>query len=216
MHEARQKRRYNSPSRDAALAATHTRIIDAATALFAERGYRGTTLAAIAESAGVSVPRVNLSGAKPELLVEAYERLATGSTELRPVTEEPEALRIMALPTPEALVAYADWLYDVHERSAALLFALRDAAITDPAAAEALRGVRDRDQQASRDAVAWVRGRGVLLGDTDDVERADVWDVISNAETFHILVVERGWAKPTYTAWVIRALHSLVFAPAPA
>lgn len=213
MEQVRAKRRYNSPTRDAALAATHTRIIDAATTLFAENGYRGTTLAAIATSAGVSVPRVNLSGAKPALLVEAYERLATGSTELRPVTDEPEAQRIMSLPTEEALVAYASWLYGVHSRSAALWFALRDAAVTDPEAAEALQGVRSRDREAARKAVEWAGSRGLLTGTLSNEERADAWDLLSNAETFRSLAVERGWSAQTYGAWVIRALRALVFAP---
>ena len=47
-------RRYDSPVRRARALETEHRIMDAADALFAERGYVGTSLAAIAERAGIN------------------------------------------------------------------------------------------------------------------------------------------------------------------
>ena len=48
------KRPYRSPLREAQAAATRTRILDAALDTFLERGYAGTSVAAIARAAGVS------------------------------------------------------------------------------------------------------------------------------------------------------------------
>lgn len=209
----RQKRRYVSPKRDAALAATHQRIVEAAADLFGEHGYRSTTLAAIARRAGVSVPRVNLSGSKPALLVEAYERMATGSEVQQPVTEEPELVAIMQLPPEEALPAYVAWLERRHELSVGLWFALLDAAATDEEAAEALAGVRVRNAEACTVAVAWARAAGMLSGEMSDTRRAEAWDLIASAEPYRFHVQQRGWSSEEYRAWVLRALRALVFDP---
>ena len=48
------KRRYHSPLRDAQAAATRVRILEAALDEFVARGYPGTSVAAIARTAGVS------------------------------------------------------------------------------------------------------------------------------------------------------------------
>ena len=47
-------RRYDSPLRRAKAQETERRVLDAAASLFAERGYVGTSLAAVAEQAGVN------------------------------------------------------------------------------------------------------------------------------------------------------------------
>ncbi|HEY1133696.1 MAG TPA: helix-turn-helix domain-containing protein [Nocardioides sp.] len=208
----RPRRRYVSPVREAALAATHGRIVDSAAELFAKDGYRSTTLAAIAERAGVSVPRVNLSGSKPALLVEAYQARAGGSARLRPVTEEPDLQAIMAKPAPEALAAYVVWLTRAHEQSVGLWFALREAAATDPEAAAAFDAVEKSNDDACVAAVGWAQANGLLTGDVDLGERAQTWSHLSSAEPYRHFVVERGWSPERYQQWVRRALDRLVFA----
>ena len=56
------KRSYESPLRKAQAAATRGAIIDAASALFIERGYVATSIEAVAEAAGVSRATVFTSG----------------------------------------------------------------------------------------------------------------------------------------------------------
>lgn len=207
----RPRRKYVSPVREAALAATHRRIVDAAAELFGRDGYRATTLAAIAGAAGVSVPRVNLSGSKPALLVEAYELRAGGSSELRPISREPEMAAIMALPTEEAFAAYAAWLPRTHARSAGLWFALREAASTDPEARTAFEETEARNLTSCRDAVAFARSRDLLTGDTPDEDRARIWNLLTRADTFQLLVGDAGWSHERFAAWVLRALRAQVF-----
>jgi len=67
-------RSYRSPRREEQAAETRRRIVDAARELFGAQGYAGTSLAAIAERAGVSVPTVyNSVGGKPGLLAALNE-----------------------------------------------------------------------------------------------------------------------------------------------
>ncbi|MDR6176120.1 AcrR family transcriptional regulator [Nocardioides zeae] len=209
----RPRRRYVSPVREAALAATHGRIVDAAAELFSSEGYRSTTLAAIAARAGVSVPRVNLSGSKPALLVEAYQRRA-GTTPEQPISESPELQELMKLPADEALPAYAAWLSQVHAQSVGLWFALREAAATDPEAATAFEAVERSNDEACLAAVAWADGLGLLTGDVPTEERAATWAQVAGAEPFRHFVVKRGWSAERYQQWVRRAIERLVLDPA--
>ena len=207
----RPRRRYVSPLRTSALEATHGRIIASARELFAAHGYQATTLAAIAEAAGVSVPRVNLSGTKAHLLVEAYQRSSSDEAVVRPITDVPSFREIMALPTEEALTAYVAWLADHHARSFRLWFALREAAVVDAEAAAAYGAVTASDHQAFVAGVAWAAERGLLTGDASASDRACSWDVVASAETYQRHVVRHGWTREQYVAWLRRALDRMVF-----
>lgn len=206
----RPRRRYVSPLRTAALEATHGRIIASARELFATLGYQATTLAAIAGAAGVSVPRVNLSGTKAHLLVEAYQRTSSDDAVVRPITDEPSFQQLMELPTEEALAAYVAWLADHHARSVRLWFALREAAALDPEADAAFEAVIASDEHACAAGVAWAAERGLLAGDAPAEDRACSWYVVSSAETYQHYVVRCGWTREQYAAWVRRALDHLV------
>lgn len=207
----RPRRRYVSPLRTAALEATHGRIIASARELFGTLGYQATTLAAIADAAGVSVPRVNLSGSKAHLLVEAYQRTISDQADVRPITDEPTIQQMMALPTEEALTTYVAWLADHHARSVRLWFALRDAAGLDPEAAALFETIAARDDDACVAGVAWAAERGLLTGDVPTADRACTWNVVASAEVYHRYVERHGWTSEQYGAWVRRALEHLVF-----
>ncbi|MCA9511410.1 MAG: TetR family transcriptional regulator [Myxococcales bacterium] len=59
----------DEPERTARLASARDRLLDAAEALFAERGYAGTSMRAVTQAAGLSVSAANYHfGSKPELL----------------------------------------------------------------------------------------------------------------------------------------------------
>src|SRR5258708_8695746 len=67
--QSRMPRRYRSGVRDAQARRTRQRVLDAATAVFLDRGYGGATIRAIADGAKVSVPPVEaLFGPKAPLL----------------------------------------------------------------------------------------------------------------------------------------------------
>src|SRR6188768_4457455 len=68
------RRRYNSPLRADQARQTRSRILDAAYRLFAERGYAATTIAAVADAAGVSSETIYLTlGGKRGLLENVIE-----------------------------------------------------------------------------------------------------------------------------------------------
>ena len=74
------RRTYDATARQTQSAATRQRIVDAARALILERGYRATTIAAIATKAGVNTDSVYaLVGRKPMVLRELIEQAVSGT-----------------------------------------------------------------------------------------------------------------------------------------
>src|SRR5260221_10812195 len=80
--ESREPRRYRSSLRDAQARRTRQRVLDAATAVFLDRGYGGATIRAVAAGAKVSVPTVEaLFGTKARLLKAAIDVAIAGDDE---------------------------------------------------------------------------------------------------------------------------------------
>src|SRR3954451_2289486 len=93
------KRGYRSPLRDAQAAATRVRVIEAASALFLERGYGATSIDAIAEAAGVSRATVFATvGSRPALLKTPYAAPLFGDEEPIPFPLRPESQAVRAEP----------------------------------------------------------------------------------------------------------------------
>src|SRR6476646_11148124 len=101
------KRSYNSSRRSLQAAQTRDEVISAAMARFSATGWAGTTLAAIAEEAGVSVETIyNGFGSKKGLLRAAMEVAVVGDTEPVPFVERPEFLA-MGTGTLDERIAHA-------------------------------------------------------------------------------------------------------------
>src|SRR5690242_3570542 len=82
------RRSYRSERRREQAAETRERVLDAADALFRERGWDGTSIAAVAESAGVSQETVYARfRGKRALLGELVQRAVRGG-DARPVPEQ--------------------------------------------------------------------------------------------------------------------------------
>lgn len=67
-------------SRTQARVATVAKVMAAATRVFGERGYRGTTIPLIAEASGVSVGTVASVGSKDDLFLRSFEELSTANS----------------------------------------------------------------------------------------------------------------------------------------
>lgn len=127
------KRTYSSRVRAVAAGQTQTAILRAAEELFVERGYTRTTVAAIAERAGVALNTVYTSvGGKPAL-VDALAREGTDDEEIQ------TALTMLLASTDggEILRLTAESTGEITRRHARVLNFLRDNATAEPAVAAA-------------------------------------------------------------------------------
>ncbi|PJJ61433.1 TetR/AcrR family transcriptional regulator [Compostimonas suwonensis] len=203
-------RQYSSPIRAEASAETRRRILGAAAKLFAQEGYQGTTMAAIAKEAGVSAQSVHLAGPKSALLMAAFEVTLAGDEGTHPLYERPAVAAIMQLPPDQALPAYLRFLAEANARTAGIHNALYVAAETDEAVAELLSDLNRRRHNDIGMAISWCGAHGLLRGDTDPDERAEVLTYLVSPETYRFFAGERGWSDERYQRWLGDAIERLV------
>src|SRR6187401_936607 len=115
------KRSYNSSRRTLQAAQTREEVLRAASRLFSDTGWAGTTLAAIAEEAGVSVETIyNGFGSKKALLREAMDVAVVGDTEPLAYIERPEFAALGEGTLAERTARGVATVTVIHERSAGI------------------------------------------------------------------------------------------------
>ncbi len=198
-------REYHSPLRR--IQAVHTRaaVLDAATRLFAERGWAATGMRDIAAEAGVSVETVYRGvGTKAEVLKQALDIAIVGDDEPVDLTARPEFQAMSAGDLGTRAAAAADLSATVNERTVGLLRTLREAAGRDPALAARLEETRGGHRATVRAGAPLVAGRAL-----DDTEADGFWAVLS-PEVFELLTGSAGWSTQQYRRWLAGAVQSLL------
>src|ERR687887_1975730 len=95
------RRRYESPRRREQAAATRLAILEAGERLFGERGYAGTSVAAIAAAAGVAFKTVYAAfGTKAEVLRALWNLRMRGDEEPVPLAQRTWFRELIAEPDP--------------------------------------------------------------------------------------------------------------------
>jgi AcrR family transcriptional regulator len=204
------KRRYHAPVRQEQAAQTRQRIAAAAAVEFAEHGWAGTTVAAIAKRAQVTPQAVHLAvGGKAALLIRAVEVAVAGATDDAPLAGRPAFADVYApgIPASRRLAALAAATSDIYGRAARLFLVLQDAAAGDATAAE-LAG------QASARRLADHRRLAGLLAPDADEERLrllidTIW-VLAGPAVYVDLVHRRGWSPGQYARWLADQLAAAV------
>lgn len=194
-----ERRRYHAPQRAEQAAATRRAVLEAARELFTTRGYTATTVAQVAERAGVAVDTLYATvGRKPALLREVFETALSGQDVAVPAAERDYVRAIQAAPTARQKIAiYAAAIAEIGPRTAAVHLALREA--KHDAECAALRDeIAQRRAANMRLFAGDLRATGELRDDLSDDEVADiVWSM--NASEYYVLLVdERGWTPQRF------------------
>ncbi|GAB2465821.1 AcrR family transcriptional regulator [Conyzicola lurida] len=213
MSDAPISRPYRSSLREEQAAQTRQRILASAGECFARRGYAGTSLADIAAGAGVSVESVKLSGPKRDLLLAAFELAFAGSEGPRSVGDSDAVRAITDIPDNDAfLAALVGFVADANERTSGLWAGFLSAATSEPVVAESLAGLLERRRADYRDAVAELDRRGMVGSADDRDEIAAALSFLLSPESYDQLVVQSGWPKHRYVAWLVEATRRIVLA----
>jgi AcrR family transcriptional regulator len=204
------RRRYESPHRREQAAATRRKIVGAAQALFLERGYAGTTMAAVADSAGVVVETLYRSfGSKAALFGAVVEAALAGGVERAevPVEERPAIAAVIAETDPVRQVAlYAGTQPGIHRRAGPLLRAVRDAAALDPEVARVWREIEEDRYTGQSRFVALLASRGSLHEGLSVEQGSDVLWALTSLAVHELLVLSRSWSSQQYEHWLAAAL----------
>lgn len=196
------KRRYHSPLRDAQAAATRARVIETALTVFAERGYPGTSVAAIAQAAGVSPETIYATfGTKRGIIDALLAQVEAEGTPARVATLTQERGGGPAV----QLDVLAEVATDFWAQHASLATLLRQG-IGDPEIGDEWH----RRQQARREMIGamvdrWPRG--TLRKGLDAAAAADVAWSLTSDELYELLVRVRAWPFERYVGWVREALR---------
>ncbi len=197
------KRRYESPRRREQAAATRSEILGAAQRLFEENGYAATTMAAIADEAGVALKTVYLAFETKSGLIRAlWDTLLRGEPDIA-VAQQPWYLEVLQEPDPvRQLQLNARNSTVVKQRVANLLRVIRDGASSDPDV-DALWQLINTDFYANqREIVRSLQKRKALRRGLDVTKAADILWTLIHPDVWHLLVTARGWTPAQYEKWL--------------
>jgi AcrR family transcriptional regulator len=211
------RRRYRSARRAEQAAGTRHRVLVAARALFTEQGYTVTSVAQIADRAGVAVDTLYAAvGRKPALLRELIETALSGSDEVVSAEQRDYVRTIRAADTASRKITlYAEAVVTIGRRMAPIHRALAEAAVRDPDCAMLRNEISARRAANMRLFAADLRATGELRPDLSDDDVADIVWSMNAAEYYALLVGERGWTAERFENWLVDAWTRTLLGPGP-
>jgi AcrR family transcriptional regulator len=200
-----QRSSYNSPLRAKQAAATRQTIVNAAIAMFGERGWAATSLPMIAAEAGTAVDTIYSSfGTKSSLLMAAVDRAIVGDDDPTPMVDRPE-LALFAKGTKlERLRTGVRFTIGVYERSIPILNALQEAAASDATASARLAQYNDDRRNVI------IAGMALILGRPAPAELIDAVFALVSPEVFTMLTQQRGWSVADTEAWLVEMSRAAI------
>jgi AcrR family transcriptional regulator len=201
--------KYHSELRQEQAAATRQAILDAARALFVDRGYARTTVADIAAGAHVAVPTVYVSvGTKPAILGELRAQIPR----LAGVPGDVERALALANDPLAVISGFVTVIRRLMETSGDLMSAIEVAAPFEPVAAEAWEEGLVIHRMGWEMAVERLKVLGALRP-TTGTKAADVLSFLSLPATWRTLSRDHGWTYDEIEAWIVETAISLVTVP---
>ena len=209
-------RRYESPRRREQAEATRRAILEAAGRLFAEQGYAGTTMAAIAAEAQVAPKTVYVAfETKGGVLRGLWHLLLRGDQDERPVAERAWYQQVLDEPDPERkLRLNASNARRVKERAGWLLAVIRSAAETDPDMRELWARIEREFHENQLVVVQSLAAAGGLRPGLDVARAADILWTLNHPDVWLLLVGGRGWSADEFERWFGDAVCAQLLAPA--
>ncbi len=198
------KRSYDSSRRRAQARETQRAVLRAAHDLFVEHGYGRTTIAQIAERAGVSPETIYATfKSKATLLHRTWDVTVGGDDEEVVFHERPEVRAIRAEPDlAKRLMMQATFSTATARRMTPFVRSVRGAAASEPSAA-AMAAEMERQRLEGISVMASDAAATGQLKVSEEECRDIIWSM-TDGHLWHQLVVERGWSDERYADWLGR------------
>jgi AcrR family transcriptional regulator len=195
--------------------ATRRRVVEAASRLFVERGYRATTIESVADAADVSVETIyKRFGNKAGLLKAAREAAVAGAP------EPPAFFTFPSVPIDEAISAargqearlrtLAELSSRRLERLAPFHRMLRNAGTGDPELAEFVANDHAMRRDSQRANIQFIAEDKPFRLGVD--EAADMYSALANPDVFLLMIDQFGWTAEDYRAWLADSVARLLLA----
>lgn len=197
--------------------ATQWRIVKAAYTLFCEQGYAGTTMAEIAEAAGVAVQTVYfVFHTKAALLNRAYEFAVGGEHERLPPQQQPWYAAMAAEPDlTRALRQLVTGVGEIMRRVTPLVFVARVAADAEPDTARVVAFHEDLRAAGYREVLELLRAKAELRAGLSLDRATDLLLLFVGMDVYHVLVESRGWSHEEWVDWTVAAVAEQIFGRRP-
>ena len=191
------------------------RILDAAQQLFLARGYGATTIEAIAEEAGVSVPTVYVRfETKRTLLKTLLDRTIAGDDAPVPMLERAWMSQALAAPDgAELLRRVVGEARHIHERTVRLVMAVRAAAATESDLQELWDSLQEQRHTVAEAIVEALKAKAPLPSGLTRRHAADMVYAQLSPDLYQMLVIERGWTPRAWELWSTRVLSDQLVGP---
>jgi AcrR family transcriptional regulator len=178
-------------------------IVDAARRLFTRQGYGGTSIAQIAQEAGVAVPTVYASvGTKPTLLRLLLDRIdeEAGIAELAAeLSVATDAKRVVTL---EVRITR-----QLAERCGDIIAALQSAAGVEPEMTAALAAGMERHRAGARATVRRIAELGRLRPTLAEQDASAVVATLCAPSVYATLTQQHGWTFERCETWLNETLR---------
>jgi AcrR family transcriptional regulator len=197
-------RPYDTTNRERQAAETRRRIFEAAQELFTRDGYVTTTIAAIADHAGVAVQTVYASAkSKREILKGILDLAISDEDERVPVQASSRWQQIEAESDPRTkLSALARLHRDICVREAPAFAIMADAAGSDHEIRTLMHDMADQRYQDHHRLAESLQETRHIRPDLTARRAADIMGALANEQTYLALVRDRRWSPQDYEAWL--------------
>ncbi|HYB15137.1 MAG TPA: helix-turn-helix domain-containing protein [Streptosporangiaceae bacterium] len=190
-------------------------VVQAARALFLERGYAGTTIEAISDASDVPPATVyRLFASKLGILKALLDVSVAGDDEAVSLPDRPYVRALVADQDPRRqLSGFAGITRGIMSRAEPVYRILVSAAGSDPDAA-ALLAEQTRHRQRGQEQIARVLAHaGALRPELRERDAADIIHALMSPEVYRLLVGDRGWSPRRYGQWLAEALIGQLLPP---
>lgn len=189
-------------------------VIDAARALFLERGYAATTIDAISADSEVPPATVyRLFATKLGILKALLDVSIVGDDDSVPMAERPHVRSLLADPDSKNMVAALVHIaVEVNTRTAAIYRILTGAAASDADAAALLDELTRQRQQGQGIVARALARRRALRRPLKERDAKDIIHALVSPEMYRLLVVDRGWQPTKYETWLTETLTDQLLA----
>ena len=207
-YDARRRRERGEQERRA----TQSRVVEAARGLFVTKGYMATTMAEIAQEAGVALQSVyNAGQSKVDLLHRVVDLAVAGDDQEVMLLKRPSFAAIADEANPERQVEMiAALIAATMERLAVVWVAYRDAAAVDAKAAASLVAAHQRRHDTFAGMIGMIPANRLRSPVEEATDSA--W-AIGSIDVFLLLRSIQGWDAAHYAKWLSQTLVDQLLAP---
>ena len=206
------KRKYDSTRRQEQALETRRQIGESARSLFIDRGYSGTTIDAIAQTAGVASETVYvIFGSKRKILWYLMDISIGGDDQPINLIDRPEPQAVLHdTDSLRQIMMFSRGITEILVRAAPIFEVLRSAAKTDKEIAVLVQNLLKERLENMTMFVQHIAKNSALRVGLDFPMAAELVWTITSPEVFLLLTQDRGYSNEQYTDWLFVTLSRLL------